>query len=127
MAQTPHKVWLDGEWHHFMLNRVEVVEHRLHDRIEELVDYFSNEKVLEFLHDICRAAYVVKTPTGFVHDDDASANFVMSDAYSELAQALLLDAQNPEDELANFIAATCFNLQHTTHNIFEGNANDDLS
>lgn len=121
--RKPYEVVLGGQPYYFMLNRAELVEFRLRDKLEELVDYFSNENVLDFFRSFVRASYKRKTQHGFVSDDEAAIAFLNSENYDKLLRIIFWENPDPEEALAVFIDATAWNLHDNTsiiaHNIFD--------
>ena len=116
-----HTVFLAGRQHFFSLTDEEAVTYQLHDKIEDLIDGFSNENLLKFFQDFVRASYRVRTATGNRADDEEAVKFLHSQAFEELATIILVENSDPEESLADFISSTTRSKhgQPKTHNIFD--------
>ena len=110
-----HEVVLGGTPYYFMMSKVEAIEYQLHDKIEVLIDNFSDENVLDFFRDFIRSSYRRKTAKGYLTDDESAVNFLNSADYDELIRIIFVDNAFPEETLADFIASTAWNLHDLNH------------
>ena len=122
------EVVLGGTPYYFAMTKVEAVEHRLREKIEVLIDGFSDEQALEFFKDFVRAAYRRRTAQGMVADDEAAVAFLNSSDFDALLRMIFLETPDPEESLADFVASVAWNIHDIAHantqpyNIFdEGN------
>ena len=110
-----HEVVLGETPYYFMMSKVEAIEYQLHEKIEDLIDNFSDENVLDFFRDFVRYSYRRKTAKGYLTDDEAAVKFLNSADYDELIQAIFVNNESPEETLAEFIASTAWNLHDLNH------------
>lgn len=88
---------------YFNLTKAEALEINILDDLDKISESNSPAQVLPVFKHIIHYAYGVRLPNGkFTKDADQTADFLASDAYSELFLELI---QGGEDVMAQFISA----------------------